>query len=112
MAKSKAKTAAHKRKIPRAARVVAQVKEPFSLLGALTEEGFSNAITFLTMAGALAGEAKKNLRLAALRPQLKELVSSLGFAFREDVEQLEARLEELEHRLAEKELALLRGDDE
>jgi hypothetical protein len=120
MAKKKnAKTNAKKKSPSRPRRakekvskVIHQVKEPFSLLGTLKEEGLSNAISFLTMASAVAGEARKNLKLEAMRPQLKELVSSLGFAFRSDLDRLEARLEELEQKLSEREYEALKGDDE
>lgn len=96
----------------RVSRVINQVKEPLSLLGTLKEEGMANAITFLTMASAMASGAKNNLRLEKLRPQMKELVSSLGFAFREDLERLEARLDELEHLLSEREYDKLKGEEE
>lgn len=116
MAKSKQKKAKKAPKQPRKARekvsrVIHQVKEPFSLLGTLREEGLANAVTFLAMAGSMASEAKKNLRMQAVRPQLKELVSSLGFAFREDLERLEARLEELEQKLSEREYASLSDEE-
>lgn len=93
-------------------KVINQVKEPFSLLGTLKEEGLSNAITFLSMAGAMAGEARKNLRLEAMRPQLKDVVSSLGFAFRSDLDRLEARLEELEQKISEREYEIMRSGEE
>lgn len=120
MAKKNAKAKTAKKKSssrPRRAKekvskVIHQVKEPFSLLGTLKEEGLSNAISFLTMAGAMADEARKNLRLDAMRPQLKEIVSSLGFASRSDLDRLEARLEELEQKLAEREYEALSRDDE
>jgi hypothetical protein len=96
-----------KRPAKKKASVIHQVKEPLSLLNTLKEEGMANAITFLSMAGAMASGARKNLR-----PQLKELVSSLGFAFREDMERLEARLDELEHLLSEREYARLHPGDE
>jgi len=113
--KSKKKPAAKKSKPAakeRVNRVIHQVKEPLSLLGTLKEEGMANAITFLTMASAVASGAKNNLRLEKIRPQMKELVSSLGFAFREDVERLEARLDELEHLLSEREYDKLKGEEE
>ena len=113
--KSKKKPAAKKSQPAakeRVSRVINQVKEPLSLLGTLKEEGMANAITFLTMASAVASGAKNNLRLEKIRPQMKELVSSLGFAFREDVERLEARLDELEHLLSEREYDKLKGEEE
>jgi hypothetical protein len=113
--KSKKKPAAKKPKSAakeRVSRVLNQVKEPLSLLGTLKEEGMANAITFLTMASAMANGAKNNLRLEKIRPQMKELVSSLGFAFREDVERLESRLDELEHLLSEREYDKLKGEEE
>jgi hypothetical protein len=110
---AKKKTASRPRRAKeKVSKVIHQVKEPFSLLGTLREEGLSNAINFLTMAGAVAGEARKNLRLEAMRPQLKDLVSSLGFAFRSDLDRLEARLEELEQKLSEREYEALSRDDD
>lgn len=110
---AKKKTASRPRRAKeKVSKVIHQVKEPFSLLGTLKEEGLSNALSFLTMAGAMAGEARKNLRLETVRPQLKELVSSLGFAFRSDLDRLEARLEELEQKLAEREYETLSRKDE
>jgi hypothetical protein len=112
-AKPKKKTSSRPRRAKeKVSKVIHQVKEPFSLLGTLKEEGLSNAIHFLTMASAVAGEARKNLRVDAVRPQLKELVSSLGFAFRSDLDRLEARLEELEQKLSEREYEALSRDDE
>jgi hypothetical protein len=119
--KKSRKPAARKRKSPprakpkakaKVAQMVGQAKEPLSLLQTLKEEGLSNALTLLTLASTVAEGAKKNLRFQALRPQLKELVSSLGFAFREDLERLEARLDDLEHLLSEREYAVLGGQDE
>jgi hypothetical protein len=101
-----------KRAKEKVSKVIHQVKEPLSLLGTLKEEGLANAINFLTMASAVAGEARKNLRMEAMKPQLKELVSSLGFAFRSDLDRLEARLEELEQKLSEREYEALSRDDE
>ena len=115
MAKKPAKKTAAKKtaaKKPRVSRVIEQVREPFSLLQTLKEEGLSNALTLLTMANAMAEGAKKNLKLEAMKPQLKELVSSLGFAFRSDLERLEVRLEDLEQKLSEREYDNLRGDEE
>ncbi len=97
----------------RVSKVIDQVKEPLSLLNTLKAEGLNNAMMMLTLAGGIASEAKKNLRLENVKPQLKELVYSLGFAFREDMERLEARIEELEQSLSEKEYKkLTRGEDE
>lgn len=108
----KKKSAPRKSARERVSKVIDQAREPFSLLGTLKEEGMANAMTFLTMASAMATGAKNNIRLEKLRPQLKELVSSLGFAFREDLERLEHRLEELEHLLSEREYAKLKGEEE
>lgn len=110
---AKKKTASRPRRAKeKVSKVIHQVKEPFSLLGTLKEEGLANAINFLTMAGAVAGEARKNLSLEAIKPQLKDVVSSLGFAFRSDLDRLEARLEELEQKLSEREYEELRSGEE
>jgi hypothetical protein len=113
MAKKKAskKPSKGKRAKEKVSKVIDQVKEPLSLLNTLKEEGVANALTFLTMASAVAEGAKKNLKLEMVKPQLKDLVGSLGFALREDLEKLEARLEELEHRLSEKEYAAMDEDE-
>ncbi|MGE3262682.1 MAG: hypothetical protein AB7K68_12950 [Bacteriovoracia bacterium] len=89
-------------------KVMDQVKEPFSLLGTLKEEGMANVIMLLGLAGSMASGAKKNLRLEAVKPQLRELVASLGFAMKEDFDELASRVDELEHKLAKKEFADLR----
>ena len=97
----------------KAKKVIHQVKEPLSLLGTLKEEGLSSAVQFLAMAGAMAGEARKNFKLEAVAPQLKDLVSSLGFVTRSDLERIEERLDELEQKISEKEFdALRRGEEE
>lgn len=111
--KAKAKRANDKKKVrkssvrkvarERVSKVIHQVKEPFSLLGTLREEGMASAISLLGLASGMASGAAKNLRIESLRPQLKELIQSLGFAFREDLEQLEARVEELEQKISEHE---------
>lgn len=111
----KRKSAAKPKKSARAQakKVIHQVKEPFSLLGTLREEGLSSAVQLLAMAGAVAGEARKNFKLETVKPQLKELVSSLGFVTRSDLERLEDRLDELEQKISEKEFeALRRGEEE
>jgi uncharacterized protein YjgD (DUF1641 family) len=108
---AKKKEPKRKRAKEKVTRVIDQVKEPLSLLNTLKEEGLANAFTLLTMASAMASGAKKNLKLEVLKPQLKDLVGSLGFALKEDVERLEARLEELEDKLSEKEYRSL-GEDE
>ena len=106
------------RKSPRAyarekvSEVVSQVKEPLSLLSTLREEGMANAIALLGLASNVATGATRNLRLEAVKPQLREVVSSMGFALREDLEKLEARIEELELKLSEKEFEAIRGSDE
>ncbi|MGZ3693871.1 MAG: hypothetical protein ACXWQO_06695 [Bdellovibrionota bacterium] len=92
-------------------KVMEQVKEPFSLLGTLKEEGMANVIMLLGLAGSMASGAKKNLRLDAVKPQLRELISSLGFAMKEDFDELAARVDELEHKLAKKEFAALSKRD-
>ncbi len=108
---AKKKETKRKRAKEKVTKVIDQVKEPLSLLNTLKEEGLANAFTLLTMASAMASGAKKNLKLEVLKPQLKDLVGSLGFALKEDVERLEARLEELEDKLSEKEYRSL-GEDE
>ena len=60
----------------------------------------------------MASGASKNFRLDSIKPQLSEIVNSMGFALREDLEKLEARVEELELKLSEKEFAAIRGSDE
>jgi polyhydroxyalkanoate synthesis regulator phasin len=92
--------------------VVRQVKEPLSLLSTLREEGLANAMTIMTLASSVASGATRNFRADAVKPQLRELVNSLGFALRSDLEKLEARIEDLEQKLAEKEFAEIRGQDE
>ena len=86
-------------------KVIDQAREPLTLLETLKEEGIANAAMFLSMAGAMASGASKNLRVDHLRPHLRELVQSLGFATRSEVEKLEERIEELEDRLASVEAA-------
>ena len=113
MAKKTAKKPQRKSKREKMANMFSQVKEPFSLLGTLKEEGAANAMAILSLAGAVASGASKNLRLENIKPQLKEVITSLGFAFRSDLEKLESRIEELELKLSEKEFeAIRRGDDE
>lgn len=90
--------------------VLHQMKEPLSLFGTLKEEGMANATAFLSMAAMLASGAKEKLRPEMIKPAVKDLVQSLGFAMQEDVARLEERIEELEQKLAERELAEL--DDE
>lgn len=116
MAKAKKKSPP-RRSVRKAAKehvekVMHQVKEPFSLLGTLKEEGMANAMLLLGMASSAAGAARQSLKAEALKPAIRELVLSLGFAMREDVERLEERLEELEQKLAEKELEALGASDE
>ncbi len=93
-------------------RVVDQVREPFSLLQTLKDEGLANAMALFGIAGAVASGATKNLRIEAIKPQLHELLTSMGFALREDVEKLEARIEELETKISAKEFEELRGSDD
>lgn len=115
MAKSKKKTAKTKTTNyakARVSKVLDQVKEPLSLLGTLKEEGMANALMFLSIAGSVANGAKKNLRLDAVKPQLRELISSLGFAMKEDLESMAARIDDLEHKLSQKEFSDLRSSDD
>ena len=88
--------------------MVEQVKEPFSLLETLKEEGMANAGMLL---GMMAGAAK-SFRVETIRPQLKEVMTSLGFAMRSEVERLEVRLDELETRISELDHGSVRSDDE
>lgn len=111
MAKKKKKESKRKKAKEKVSKVIDQVKEPLSLLNTLKEEGMANAFTILTMASAVASGAKKNLKLEMVKPQLKELVGSMGFALKEDLERLEARLEELEDKISEKEYREM-GEDE
>lgn len=92
-------------------KVIHQVKEPLSLLQTLREEGMQNALTFLSLAGGIASGAARSFRAEAIRPQLGELIASLGFAMRDDLERLQDRLGELEQRLSELEYAALRAED-
>lgn len=112
MGKKTAKKPERKSKRDRIARAFSQAKEPFSLLGTLKEEGAANAMALFSLAGAVASGATKNLRLETVKPHLKEVISSLGFAFREDLEKLESRIEELEQKLSEKEFEAIRGSDD
>lgn len=96
----------------RVEKVIHQVKEPLSLLGTLKEEGMANAVLLLGMASSAAGAARQSLRAEAMKPALRELVQSLGFAFREDLERLEARVEELEQKLSESEYAQIKDEEE
>lgn len=109
MAKKPGKRARAKEKVEK---IVDQVSEPFSLLNTLKEEGLANAMALFGLAGSIASGATRNIRLDALKPQLYDVVSSLGFALKEDLEKLEARIEELETKLAEKEFDEIRGSDD
>lgn len=93
----------------RVSKVVDQVSEPFSLLNTLKEEGMANVMALFGIAGAVASGATKNLRIDSIKPQLFELLTTMGFALREDVEKLEARLEELETKISAKEFEEMRG---
>lgn len=93
----------------RVSKVVDQVREPFSLLNTLKEEGMANAMALFGIAGAVASGATKNLRLDVVKPQLYEIMTSMGFALREDIEKLEARIEELETKISAKEFEEMRG---
>lgn len=92
--------------------VVEEVSEPFSLLNTLKEEGMANAMALFGLAGAVASGAARNFRAEAIRPQLYELFNSMGFALREDLEKLEARIEELETKFSANEFEALRGEEE
>jgi hypothetical protein len=92
--------------------VVNQVREPLSLLSTLKEEGVANAVALMGLAGAVASGATRNLRLENIRPQLAEMMGTMGFALRSDLERLEARVEELETKLSEKEFEAIRASDE
>ena len=106
--------AARAPRVPRAKvqRAIAQAREPLSLLQTLREEGLGNALTLLSVAGTFASGAARNLRTEALLPQLRELLGSLGFATREELERLQARVDELEQRESEREYAALRASEE
>ena len=93
------------------AEVLEQVKEPLSLLQTLKEEGMANAFQFLQLASSVAGEAKKNLNSELLRHQVKEVVGSLGFALRSDMERLETRLDDLEEKLSALEYSKLSDEE-
>lgn len=105
---TKAKPSSAKSKVDK---VLHQMKEPLSLFGTLKEEGMANATAFLSMASMLASGAKQSLRPEVLKPAVKDLVQSLGFAMQEDVARLEERIEELEQKIAERELAELEEDE-
>lgn len=81
-------------------KVIEQVREPLGLLETLKEEGIASATMLLGMASNMASGAAKNLKMEHIKPHLRELVQSLGFAFHADLEKLEARVEELEDRIA------------
>ena len=105
-AKTTAKRAPRKEKIKK---VIDQAKEPFSLLTTLREEGMANLMALFTLGSAVASGATKNLKVENLRPALKELIHSLGFVMREDIERLETRVEELENKIAELEIEELKS---
>lgn len=109
--KAPSRSAAQKKPKARVSKVMDQVKEPLSLLQTLKDEGLANAITLISMASTVASGAARNFRAEALRPQLKEVVSSLGFALRDDLERLEGRVEELEQQLSEREYEKLKAAD-
>lgn len=108
MAKKKSARRESKSKVDK---VLHQMKEPLSLFGTLKEEGMANATAFLSMASMVASGAKEKLRPETIKPAIKDLVQSLGFAMQEDLERLEERIEDLEQRLAERELAELEEDE-
>ena len=93
-------------------KVIKQVKEPLSLLSTLKEEGMANAMMLFTIASGVATGAAKNLRMETVRPQLQELIQSLGFSFRSDIERLESRIEELEQKISEIEYSKIQPADE
>ena len=92
--------------------VVNQVKEPLSLLSTLKEEGLANAVALMGLASTMASGATRNFRLDSIKPQLRELINSMGFSLRSDLEKLESRIEELELKISEKEFAEIRGSNE
>ncbi len=102
----------NKKRKAQVSKVLHQVKEPFSLLQTLKEEGLSSAMMFLNVASSMASGASKNLKLEAIGPQIKDFVSSLGFVTKADIERLESRIEELEQKLSEREYAALATQDE
>lgn len=113
MAKKSKKSESKKvRTKDKVSKIVDQVAEPLSLLNTLKEEGLANAMALFGMASSVASGATRNFRLDALKPQIYEVVSSLGFALKEDVEKLEARIEELETKIAEKEFDEIRDSDD
>jgi polyhydroxyalkanoate synthesis regulator phasin len=107
--KTPSRRAAVKKKM---SEVVKQAKEPLSLLSTLREEGLANAMMIMTLASSVASGATRNFRADAVKPQLRELVNSLGFALRSDLEKLESRIEDLEQKISEKEFADIRDQDE
>lgn len=113
MAKSKGKKSSKrtyaKQKV---SEVVNQVREPLSLLSTLRTEGMANAMALVGLANAMASGATRNFRLETIKPQLREMIGTMGFALRTDLEALEARVEELETKLSEKEFEAIRGSDE
>ncbi|HEY8278046.1 MAG TPA: hypothetical protein VIH99_00390 [Bdellovibrionota bacterium] len=112
MAKSKSKKSPRASAKEKVSKVMNQVKEPLSLLNTLKEEGLANAVALLGLASTVASGASKKVRLDSIKPQLRELISSMGFAMREDVEKLESRVEELELKVSEKEFEEIRANDE
>lgn len=93
-------------------RVVEQVKEPLSLLNTLKEEGMANAMALFGLATTVASGATKNFRIEAVKPQLLEMMSAVGFVTRDEMEKLEARIEELELKISAKEFEAIRGSDD
>jgi multidrug resistance efflux pump len=124
MAARKKKPAASKKKKtesskPRIRSALNQVKEPLSLLSTLRDEGMANASYWLQMASQAASSAadiSRQVGFSRLKPQARELLAQTGFALREDVERLEARLEELEGKVSDLEMRAMgrepRDEDE
>jgi len=94
------------------AKVMDQMREPLSLLNTLKEEGLANAMALFGLAGAVASGATKNFRIDAMKLPLYELLTSMGFALRDDIEKLEARIEELEIKVSAKEFEEMRGSSD
>jgi len=88
-------------------KIILQAKEPFSLLETLKEEGLANAMFLLSMASG----AAKNLKLESIKPQVKELMGSLGFAKKSEMEKLESQIEELEDRITELERSRFKEEE-
>ena len=78
-------------------KVIKQAKEPLALLQTLKAEGVSRAMQFAS----IAGSAAKNINLDSAKEQLKATVFQLGFVSKEQLADLEARIEALEEQVEE-----------